>query len=158
MKDGLIKINAYNRLQYQIEELRRKTFSFDNYEDSQKLMDIWSRLKGGEEKLDSNVTSRWTEIGFQGKDPSTDFRGMGMLAVANLHYFTTECEETATQVYSRSLHPKFWYPFAIVGINITSWIYHMLSDGHLKTHFYNDSALLDKSKFDLQNFNKIYSN
>ena len=55
------------------------------------------------------------------------------------------------------MHPKFGYPFSIVGINITSWIYNLLIDGHLKTHFYNDSELLAVDKINMENFHKIYS-
>lgn len=156
IKDGLIKINAYSRLLNDLNELRRKKFSLDNLEDSEKIMSLWKCLKGDDDLLDTKISKRWTELGFQGKDPGTDFRGMGMLAVTNLHYFATEYKEIARQVYNKSLHPKFGYPFAIVGINITSWIYHLLSDGHLKTHFYNDSALLARDNINLLNFNKIY--
>lgn len=156
MKDGLIKIKAYNKLLNELDDLRRKKFSFDNCQDSEKLTEFWDSLKGKNDQLDSKISKRWTELGFQGKDPSTDFRGMGMLAVVNLHCFSTTYKESALQVYSKSLHPKFGYPFAIVGINITSWIYHLLSEGYLKTHFYNDSALLARDKINLSNFNRIY--
>ena len=50
--------------------------------DAEKLTDIWESLKGKGDQLNAHI--RWSEIGFQGKDPSTDFRGMGMLAVINL--------------------------------------------------------------------------
>jgi hypothetical protein len=29
--------------------------------------------------LENRITSQWGEIGFQGKNPETDFRGMGMI-------------------------------------------------------------------------------
>ncbi len=35
-------------------------------------------------KLESRVTKQWGNIGFQGDDPKTDFRGMGMLGLTNL--------------------------------------------------------------------------
>lgn len=157
VKDGLIKINSYNRLLNELDELRRKKFTFDDSQDSAKLIELWKCLKGPDDLLYTNYDYRWTEIGFQGKDPSTDFRGMGMLAVTNLHIFATNYNELASKIYSKSLHPKFGYPFAIVGINITSWIYFLLLNGHLKTHFYNDSALLARNNINLENFNKIYS-
>jgi len=34
--------------------------------------------------LEDRITNQWGEIGFQGKDPMTDFRGMGMLGLDNL--------------------------------------------------------------------------
>lgn len=35
-------------------------------------------------KLESRITKQWGDIGFQGDDPKTDFRGMGMLGLINL--------------------------------------------------------------------------
>ena len=84
MKDGLIKINAYNKLLNDLDDLRNKKFSFTNSEDAEKLVEIWESLKGKGDQLILHISKRWSEIGFQGKDPSTDFRGMGMLAVINL--------------------------------------------------------------------------
>ncbi len=84
MKDGLIKINAYNKLLNDLDDLRNKKFSFGNDADAERLVQIWESLKGKNDQLDGYISKRWSEIGFQGKDPSTDFRGMGMLAVINL--------------------------------------------------------------------------
>jgi hypothetical protein len=64
--------------------------------------------------------------------------------------------EKAKQVYNKSLHPKLGYPFSIVGISITSWVYKLLNGNFLKTHFYNDSELLSVSSINLENFHKIY--
>lgn len=35
-------------------------------------------------KLESRITKQWGDIGFQGDDPKTDFRGMGLLGLVNL--------------------------------------------------------------------------
>jgi len=40
-----------------------------------------------EEKTPGQVSEQWKRLGFQGKDPSTDFRGMGLLGLLNLVYF-----------------------------------------------------------------------
>ena len=104
LKDGLMKINAYNKLLNELEEMRQKKFSFDNMNDSEQLFQIWEALKGSDH-IGSKISKRWSEIGFQGililifnfsmcqkyfyshskgHDPSTDFRGMGCLGLANL--------------------------------------------------------------------------
>ena len=36
--------------------------------------------------LESRVSKQWTDIGFQGSDPATDFRGMGILSLACMLY------------------------------------------------------------------------
>ena len=64
--------------------------------------------------------------------------------------------EQAKSVFSKSLNPKFGYPFAIVGINISSWVHKLLVDGHLKTHFFNNSELMSIDKINIENYNKIY--
>ncbi len=84
MKDALIKTNAYNNLIRKVDELRLTKFSFENHDDSQLIFDLWTALKGEQDPLDTKITKRWTEIGFQGSDPGTDFRGMGLLGLINL--------------------------------------------------------------------------
>jgi hypothetical protein len=64
--------------------------------------------------------------------------------------------DIARSVYSKSLNPKYGYPFAIVGINISSWIYKLLLDGNLKTHFFNNSELMSIDKINIDYYNKIY--
>jgi hypothetical protein len=66
MKDGLIKINAYNRLKSEVNELRHKKFSFENQQDSELIFELWKALKGSNDKLENKITRRWSEIGFQG--------------------------------------------------------------------------------------------
>ena len=65
MKDGLIKINAYNRLINEIETIRRRQFSFDNAQDSNILFDYWRALQGPDKMIEP-ISKRWTDIGFQG--------------------------------------------------------------------------------------------
>ncbi|XP_030896441.1 ELMO domain-containing protein 1 [Leptonychotes weddellii] len=122
---------------------------------------LWKFLKPNT-PLESRISKQWCEIGFQGDDPKTDFRGMGLLGLYNLQYFAERDAVAAQQVLSDSLHPKCrditkeeiskfskaeWekkrmdkaigYSFAIVGINITDLAYNLLVSGALKTHFYN---------------------
>ena len=44
------------------------------------LMRLWTNLKP-ESKLRGRKTEQWIDIGFQGKDPATDFRGAGVLGL-----------------------------------------------------------------------------
>ena len=65
--------------------IRSKKFSFDDVDHYNSMFEVWYGLRGKEDKLDK-ISKRWTEIGFQGTDPSTDFRGMGLLGLVNLQY------------------------------------------------------------------------
>nr|GFA52841.1 hypothetical protein [Tanacetum cinerariifolium] len=40
-----------------------------------------------EEELHDLISEQWKEMGWQGKDPSTDFRGGGFISLENLLYF-----------------------------------------------------------------------
>lgn len=84
MKDAIIKISAYQLLIKEVENTRAQKFEPENQAHSDMLVSIWIGIKGENDKLESKITKRWTEIGFQGTNPSTDFRGMGLLALDGL--------------------------------------------------------------------------
>lgn len=37
-------------------------------------------------KLEARISKQWQDLGFQGNNPATDFRGMGMLGLQCLLY------------------------------------------------------------------------
>lgn len=47
------------------------------------VFQLWKFLKPNT-PLESRISKQWCEIGFQGDDPKTDFRGMGLLGLYNL--------------------------------------------------------------------------
>ncbi|GAB5577037.1 ELMO domain-containing protein 1 isoform X1 [Prionailurus iriomotensis] len=150
----LLQIVGYRNLIADVEKLRREPYDSDNPQHEEMLLKpLWKFLKPNT-PLESRISKQWCEIGFQGDDPKTDFRGMGLLGLYNLQYFAERDAAAAQQVLSDSLHPKCskfskaeWenkrmdtaigYSFAIVGINITDLAYNLLVSGALKTHFYN---------------------
>lgn len=132
---------GYRQLCVECEELRKMSYSADNPDHEQKLLKLWNLLMPYE-PLDARVTKQWQEIGFQGGNPKTDFRGMGILGLENLIYFAQEYPSMATHVLSHSNHPRYGYAFAIVGINLTSMALKLLRDGSAKTHIYNSSKTL----------------
>ncbi|XP_070282086.1 ELMO domain-containing protein 1 isoform X1 [Myotis yumanensis] len=149
----LLQIVGYRNLIADVEKLRREPYDSDNPQHEEMLLKLWKFLKP-DTPLASRISKQWCEIGFQGDDPKTDFRGMGLLGLYNLQYFAERDATAAQQVLSDSLHPKCskfskaeWqqkrmdkaigYSFAIVGINITDLAYNLLVSGALKTHFYN---------------------
>lgn len=54
------------------------------------------------EELENRFSTQWQQIGFQGKDPSTDFRAMGLLALDNLYYFAEKYNENAQRILKAS--------------------------------------------------------
>ncbi|XP_025925128.1 ELMO domain-containing protein 1 isoform X4 [Apteryx rowi] len=132
----LLQIVGYRNLVAEVEKLRREPYDSENPQHEEMLLKLWKCLKPNS-PLKARISKQWCEIGFQGDDPKTDFRGMGLLGLYNLVYFAEWDTGIAQQVLSDSLQPKYSYSFAIVGINITDLAYNLLVSGALKTHFYN---------------------
>ena len=83
MRNCLSQIWGYRRLVHQVEGMRATAYDSDNLSHETSLLQLWSLLQPGGPLL-SRVTSQWQNIGFQGNDPKTDFRGMGILGLNNL--------------------------------------------------------------------------
>jgi len=135
----LHQLCGYKALMEEAESLRATAYNADNLEHEQSLLQLWSLLQPGI-PLMTRKTKQWQNIGFQGEDPKTDFRGMGILGLENLRYFAKEYNTAARHILSHSHHPKHGYSFAIVGINLTALAYKLVMDGCAKSHFFNVCA------------------
>lgn len=132
----LRQIWGYRKLKIEVESLRAESFDSENLSHEQDLVELWTLLQP-DRPLATRVTKQWQDIGFQGEDPKTDFRGMGILSLFNLLYFCREFGSTAKHILSHSHHPKYGYSFAIVGINLTHMAFKLLQEDVLKSHMYN---------------------
>lgn len=92
---------------------------------------LWEHLRPGVRRAGGKLTSEWGEVGFQGQDPTTDFRGMGLLALLQLeHYATAKAGQARQQLASMS-DPRVYCPFAATGINVTAFVLELLEQGLL---------------------------
>jgi hypothetical protein len=89
-----------------------------------------------EKPMTERINDRWHIIGFQGKDPSTDFRGMGLLGLDDLHYLASRYPTICARILSTSHHPVSGFSMAIVGINLTDLCLNMVRMRELQYHFY----------------------
>jgi len=80
-----------------------------------------------EEQLE-RISHNWGKLGFQGKDPATDFRGGGIFALDNLLYFATKYPKTYQEILQGKVHTET-FPVAITGLNITMLLFEMLGWG-----------------------------
>ncbi|XP_011620680.1 ELMO domain-containing protein A isoform X1 [Amborella trichopoda] len=91
------------------------------------LRQLW-RLAYPSRELPSLKSELWKEMGWQGTDPSTDFRGGGFISLENLIFFAKKYPES----FQRLLHKEegkraeWEYPFAVAGINISFMLTQML--------------------------------
>jgi hypothetical protein len=72
---------------------------------------------------DERISDLWMKLGYQGRDPATDYRGMGVLGLHNLHYQAKHDTERARQMLEESHDETYWYSYAIAGINFTAELY-----------------------------------
>ncbi|GKV12713.1 hypothetical protein SLEP1_g23831 [Rubroshorea leprosula] len=81
-----------------------------------------------EEELHSLISEQWKEMGWQGKDPSTDFRGGGFISLENLLFFARNFPKSFQDLLQkREGDRSAWeYPFAVAGVNITFMLIQML--------------------------------
>ncbi|KXS10112.1 hypothetical protein M427DRAFT_104377, partial [Gonapodya prolifera JEL478] len=85
----------------------------------------------------------WVTVGFQGKDPATDFRGMGVLALSDCVYFARHHGEEAAQVLEASNHESSWFPFAATGVNVTLFAIESARRGDLQRLFFTYGATVE---------------
>merc|ERR1712137_123715 len=71
------------------------------------------------------ISRSWDNIGFQGKDPATDFRGQGLLGLTNLMFFAKYYRDDSKEMLSR---PHGGFPFAIAAINISAYLTSLIED------------------------------
>jgi hypothetical protein len=114
-----IVFNELTKLQKEKVELNNEAHLF-------LLETLWDTLKPNlRRKKDSND---WSEIGFQGKDPTTDFRGMGLLGLYQLHYFSINKTDIAHKILLNFSNPNRYMPFSAIGINFTSFIIELFNE------------------------------
>ena len=148
---SLLQIYGYKQLCFEVNKLKSTAYDSNDANHESHLLAIWDSLNP-DDPLDNRISSSWTSIGFQGNDPKTDFRGMGILGLLNLHYFATRHPSVARSILLHSNHPTNGYPFAITGINLTNMAYVLLNDGKLKTHFFNTIS----GTQNIPDFHKLY--
>lgn len=106
---------------------------------STRLVTIYKGLFGSDKNPDAakvgNAGYDWVKLGFQGKNPSTDFRGTGALG---LDHFEAFCKEKASkQIFIESgsssgpseiAFDTPWYPVALVSIRLTHFLVRKMLD------------------------------
>ncbi|PKA65615.1 hypothetical protein AXF42_Ash020545 [Apostasia shenzhenica] len=91
------------------------------------LIQLW-RLAYPDRETPPLKSELWKEMGWQGSDPSTDFRGGGFISLENLIFFAKKYPDS----FQSLLHKKegkraeWEYPFAVAGINISFMLAQML--------------------------------
>lgn len=128
LRVSLLQMFGYRQLITEVEQLRMVAFDSSIGEHEVLLNKLWTELMPNR-VISARRSKEWEEIGFQGEDPATDFRGMGLLGLQQLVFFATRFPDSARLVLSHSHHPVHGYPFACTGINLTHLAWTLLREG-----------------------------
>ena len=87
-----------------------------------KLLRLW-QLARPDEALVGRVSPQWKTLGFQGSDPATDFRGMGVLGLELLLFMAERRPADMRKILDNRLD----YPFACAAINVAALMFEKLN-------------------------------
>ncbi|XP_051146726.1 uncharacterized protein LOC127262165 isoform X3 [Andrographis paniculata] len=96
--------------------------------DHQEALRLLWRASFPDQEFCGLISEQWKEMGWQGKDPSTDFRGGGFISLENLLYFAKNFPKSFHDLLRKKEGDRaLWeYPFAVAGVNITFMLIQML--------------------------------
>jgi hypothetical protein len=124
-------------------------------EHQEALKSLWNLAFPGE-KLSGLISEQWKEMGWQGKDPSTDFRGGGFISLENLLYFARHFPKSFQNLLRKQegIRSMWEYPFAVAGVNITFMLIQMLDLEAVKPRSFTGATFLklladNEAAFDL---------
>ncbi|XP_065874948.1 uncharacterized protein [Euphorbia lathyris] len=91
------------------------------------LRSLWNSAFPGV-PLEGLISEQWKEMGWQGVNPSTDFRGCGFVSLENLLFFASTYPVSFRRLlFKEGGQRAAWeYPFAVAGINVSFMLIQML--------------------------------
>ena len=113
-----------------MEDYQGEGFDNNNPQHEETLLKFWKNVYP-KVSLKARISEEWGDLGFQGKDPASDFRGMGMLGLKHLCYISSvhkkQFRELAAQ-YKKTKAEK-QYPFSVAGIRISDLLFQLFELG-----------------------------
>ncbi|KAG2759624.1 hypothetical protein Pcac1_g28364 [Phytophthora cactorum] len=113
VRSCLQRCNFVNKVYARVYALKNEAYSSSKPEHEELLEQLWTNLKPDVRREGGRITKEWGEIGFQGTDPMSDFRGMGLFSLVQLIHFAKGYKIEAQRALEESNHPTRWYPFAL---------------------------------------------
>lgn len=119
-----------------LEEMLSVTVNSSIKHHSNLLEEFWSEMRPGVRRQSEKD---WGEVGFQGMDPCSDFRGMGLLGLQQLLFLSKK--KIAAEMLLDAGHSRRFYPFACTGINVTAFTVELLREGRLHRYLFRNLEL-----------------
>ena len=144
----LTLVLSVNRLLAEL-EAAKTPYSESNASHEKLLLRLWALLRPNQ-ALSARKSSDWEQLGFQGDNPATDFRGMGLLGLHNLVAFASTCGLDAGRLLADcNSNGLRWYSFAITGINLTADLIQLTRERALDQYYFRYGA-------SVQSFSALY--
>lgn len=102
-------------------------FDGSRLEHQDALRQLW-KLAYPHREIPPLKSELWKEMGWQGVDPSTDFRGGGYISLENLIFFARNFPDSFQMLLHKQvgMRSEWEYPFAVAGVNISFMLVQML--------------------------------
>jgi hypothetical protein len=124
-------------------ELRQTSFSYENPLHVSLLEKLWNVYMPDTPRSLNRLSDEWGELGFQGKDPATDFRGMGILSLLQLIYFAEHYPTQARGLLTFSNDStSAYFPFAATSINMTALVVEFFTETRFHQHLLHHKRLM----------------
>ncbi|VAH25068.1 ELMO domain-containing protein A-like [Triticum dicoccoides] len=91
------------------------------------LKALW-KVSFPDTELTSLVSEQWKDMGWQGPNPATDFRGGGFVSLENLLFFARRYPASFQKLLlkTQGMRATWEYPFATAGVNISHMLIQLL--------------------------------
>jgi len=135
---------AYENLLQALDALAGAPFDSGDAAHEAALEGIWRALCPGKERQGGRISRDWEDIGFQGTDPATDFRGMGALGLRHLADVARRRGAFArgeVAAYAADAHRHF--PLAITSINCSGWLRDLAQEGTLAPELFQGGCAME---------------
>ncbi|CAM0908037.1 unnamed protein product [Alopecurus aequalis] len=91
------------------------------------LQTLW-KVSFPDTKLTGLVSEQWKDMGWQGSNPATDFRGSGFVSLENLLFFARRYPAAFQRLLlkTQGMRATWEYPFAVAGVNVSHMLIQLL--------------------------------
>jgi ELMO domain-containing protein len=145
LRPAVHRIAAWHAWARHLQALAGTPYDAANADHERLLWRLWDALQpvpvAPSPSRPPRVGAHWQTLGFQGSDPATDFRGMGVLGLHCLVHLAEAHTADARALLAQSQHAVRWYPFALVVISVGNHLRKLLADPWLRHVWYAEPQL-----------------
>ena len=124
---SVLRMAGYHgRVEAMASSLSGTPYSSETPAHERMLEELWA-LVFPDEALPARLGDHWGRLGFQGRDPATDFRGAGLLGLHALLHLARGYAVPFRAILADTDLPTRGYPLAIAHIRVVHYMLHRLS-------------------------------